>query len=621
MFGDFGGVLAEPVEDAGEGFCGAAAEVGEGVADGGWDGGDHVAFDQAAAGEAPEGLREHLLADSANAVAQFEEAMLTITEGDEDEEPPPARELVEHDASVAVTVEGVRRRIDRGDAGHSLPPSLPRGWAVSTKCVLPHSKPLAYRNGMSRTQAETAPSIPTRDRAISATLTFAVFGYALAQTLVFPALSTIQTDLGATPAVGAWIVSGFLLSSAILTPVLGALGDARGPRRVLLAALLLATLGGVAAAVAPNTILLIGARIVQGVSLGILPLSFAIVRRSISAHRQQSVSGLLAGTGGAGAGVGLVIGGALTDWLSWRALFGVGAILFALAFVAVLLVVPRDAAQPTGEPRGRFDFLGALVLAAGLVTILLGLTQGTSWGWTSPGVWALIAVGILLLLALGPIERRKTTPLVDVTELRSPGLVATHLTALLIGAISFPFYLILPLWAQAPTVQTATGLVGFGGTITLAGIILLPGALTLLAGSTLTAPVAQRTGPRAPLFVGFGLILLATLALTLWHTQIWQHVVFYALVGLGTGFVFASQPRLIAAHVPVTRTGAANGFNNIARSIGSILTTQIIAAIVAATAHDAPITDQTLTVGLLLTAALALAGILLTPLTTKGAHA
>lgn len=231
-------------------------------------------------------------------------------------------------------------------------------------------------------------------------------------------------------------------------------------------------------------------------------------------------------------------------------------------------------------------------------------------------MWLLIAVGVLILLALGPLERRRAAPLVDVTELRSPGLVATHLKALLIGAISFPFYL-LPLWAQTRTVQTATGPVGFGVTITLAGLILLPGALTLLAGSTLT----KKTAPRGPLFVGFWLILLATLALTLWHTQIWQHVVFYAVVGLGTGFVFASQPRLIATHVPVTRTGAANGFNNIARSIGSILTTQIIAAIVAATAHEAPVTDQTLTTGLVLTAALALAGILLTSLTTKGAHA
>ncbi|MBO1901920.1 MFS transporter [Leucobacter weissii] len=301
---------------------------------------------------------------------------------------------------------------------------------------------------MSRTQAETAPPIAARDSAVSAALTLAVFGYALAQTLVFPALSTIQTDLGATPAVGAWIVSGFLLSGTILSPVLGALGDTHGPRRGLLAALLLAALGGIAAMIAPSTIVLIAARIVQGVSLGILPLSFAIVRRSISPHRQQSVSGLL------------------------------------------------------------------------------------------------------------------------------------------IGAISFPFYLLLPLWAQAPTVQTDAGSVGFGGTITLAG-----------------------------------LILLATLALTLWHAQIWQHVVCYALVGLGTGFVFGSQPRLIATHVPVTRTGAANGFNSIARSIGGILATQIIAAIVAAAAHDAPITDQTLTTGLLLTAALALAGILLTPLTATGAHA
>ena len=447
---------------------------------------------------------------------------------------------------------------------------------------------------MSSSPVTTTASLPTRDRAISATLTFAVFGYALAQTLVFPALSTIQADLGASPAVGAWIVTGFLLSSAILTPVLGALGDARGPRLILLAALVLATLGGIGGAGAPNTILLIGARIVQGVSLGILPLSFAIVRRSVSEGRQQATSGLLTGTGGAGAGVGLVIGG--------------------------ILIIPRDTAPPACAPGRRFDFLGATVLAAGLVTILIGLTQDTSWGWTSPGVWVLIVVGILILLTLAPIERRRTAPLVDVTELRDPGLVATHLTALLIGAISFPFYLLLPLWAQAPTTETADGPVGFGGTIT----------------PRRAHPASRRAHPPCRQYVHESAgkedwTARSTVRRVrahpdrhprtqdLAHPNLAAHCLLRPRRARHRLRVCLPTPPHRHSRPPVTRTGAANGFNNIARSIGSILTTQIIAAI--ATAHDAPITDQTLTVGLLLTAALTLAGILLTPMAIKGAHA
>ncbi|NNG36147.1 MFS transporter [Nakamurella aerolata] len=460
----------------------------------------------------------------------------------------------------------------------------------------------------------TAPS----DRAVTGALAFAVFGYALAQTLVVPALAPIQADLRASPAIGAWVLSAFLLAGAVLSPIVGALGDGRGPRNVLVVTLGVFAVGSVAAVIAPTIEVLIAARIVQGVSLAILPLSFAVVRRVVSGARQTSAAAVLAGIGGAGAGVGLVIGGLLTDLLSWHALFGLGAILAALAGGIVLAVVPTD---PTaGRTGGHFDLLGAVMLTIGLTTILVGLTQGTSWGWTSVWVWLIVAAGLAVLVLLGLVERRRSRPLLDVAELADPGLVATHLTALLIGAVSYPFYLLLPLWAQAGD-GSAPNQVGFGGSITLAGLILLPGALTLLLGSALTTKLAARTGPRTPLVAGFGLIAVATLALAGWHQHIWQHVVCYAVVGLGTGFVFASQPRLISVHVPVRRTGAANGFNNIARSVGSILTTQITAAIVAATTSaTVPVTDATLSIGLALTAGLCLLGLVAATFTTKGAQ-
>lgn len=464
-----------------------------------------------------------------------------------------------------------------------------------------------------------ASSTTPRDGRVIGTLAFAVFGYALAQTLVVPALATIQTDLGASPAVGAWVLSAFLLSGAVLSPIVGALGDRHGPRAMLVVTLGVFAVGSVGATLAPGMGVLIAARAVQGVSLAILPLSFALVRRVLSDGRQSSAAAVLAGVGGAGAGVGLVIGGLLADLLSWRALFGLGAVLAGLAAVAVLATVPPDAA--TDKAGRRFDVLGALILTVGLSTILVGLTQGTVWGWTSTAVWLIVVGGLGVLALLGVVERRQAEPLLDLNELGNPGLVATHLTALLIGAVSYPFYLLLPLWAQAGGDGADPSQVGFGGSITLAGLILLPGALTLLMGSTLTTTVVARFGTRAPLFIGFVLILVATLGLIGWHDAVWQHIVGYALVGLGTGFVFASQPRLIGVHVPVQRTGAANGFNNIARSVGSILTTQITAAIVAATTSaSVSVTDATLTIGLMLTAALCLLGLAAAAFTTKGAQ-
>ncbi|MEU0487142.1 MFS transporter [Streptosporangium sp. NPDC006013] len=286
-------------------------------------------------------------------------------------------------------------------------------------------------------------SDPGNTRILIALVT-AVFGYSLMQTVVVPALRLLERELDTTPTWSAWILSAFLLSSAVLTPLLGRMGDLYGRRRVMTAVLVAYAAGMVGAALAQNIGQLIAARVVQGAALAVVPLSMAILREALPRGRLPFAMGLVSGIVGAGGGTGLVVGGLLADHLSWRYLFVLGALLATISLLMVLRWVPASRHTVTG----RLDLPGAALLGLSLVAVLLALTQGPSWGWTSASVLGLFALGALLFAVLLVVERGRREALVDVGELADRPMLVTHVAALLFGAGSYFFYLAMPLLAQ-----------------------------------------------------------------------------------------------------------------------------------------------------------------------------
>ncbi|WP_214410984.1 MFS transporter [Sphaerisporangium fuscum] len=410
-------------------------------------------------------------------------------------------------------------------------------------------------------------------------LVVTVFGYALMQTVVVPALKLLEVRLHTTPAASAWILTAFLLSSAVLTPLLGRLGDLYGKRRVTLAVLAVYAAGMAGAAAAQNIGQLIAARVVQGAALALVPLSMAILREALPARRLPFAMGLVSGIVGAGAGAGLIVGGLLADHLSWRYLFVLGTVLAVVGLVMAALWVPAD----QGGARGGIDLPGTALLGGSLVAVLLALAKGPSWGWSSGPVLGLLALGALLFASLMAVERTKSDALIDVAELKERPMLMTHAAAFLFGTGSYFFYLALPLYAQQR--PGATG-IGFGSSVTVAGLLMLAGMLAVIPAGMAVGRLATALGPRWPLAGGFALITAGSVLFVLAHDQKWEHVVFYAIVGAGTGLVMGSLPKLIADIVPLARTGTANGLNNIARTVGSAVGTALAAAVIASA--DAP---------------------------------
>ncbi|WP_256789774.1 MFS transporter [Frankia sp. AvcI1] len=402
-------------------------------------------------------------------------------------------------------------------------------------------------------------------------LLLAAMSFALAQTTVAPAIPDMARELDSSVSNVTWTMSGYLVAAAVLTPIIGRLGDMFGKRRMLVMSLAIFALGGVVAALAAQLPLVIVGRILQGAGGGIFPLCFGIIRDEFPVEKRSVSIGLISAVTGLGGGLGLVLGGLFVDHATYHWIFWSGAAMAALAAVGSQLLIPES---PTRVP-GRIDVVGTLLLSVGLALPLLAISQGKSWGWTSPTTLGMIIGGIVVLAGLLAFERRQAEPLIDVAILARRSVLTTNVSTLLVGFGMFGAFLLIPQLAQTPK---ASGY-GFGASATTAGLLMVPGALMMLVTGPLATVISRRFGGRAALFTGS---LLATVGLVLLAgvpgSQGALIVECIVLFG-GIGMVFAAIPNLIVDAVPAAKTGEATGVNTLLRSVGASLGSQICASI------------------------------------------
>jgi EmrB/QacA subfamily drug resistance transporter len=407
-----------------------------------------------------------------------------------------------------------------------------------------------------------------------AVLATSALAYAVSQTMVAPALPAIQKDLGTTTTGVTWVLTIYLLTASIATPVFGRLGDMFGKERVLVAVLGMFALGSLVAALSHSIGVLVAGRAIQGVGGAVFPLAFGIIRDEFPRERVAAGIGLISATFGIGGGVGLVAAGVIVDHLSYEWIFWIALIVTALAIVATVLFVPES---PIKVP-AKIDWTGAALLSVGLAALLLGISEGPRWGWTSAGVLGLFAVSGLALLVWVRWELREDEPLVDMRMMRKRAVWTTNLTALLVGFGMFGSFILIPQFVQAPE---GAGY-GFNATVTDAGLILLPATTVMLFAGPIAGWLGGRVGSRLPLLIGTLLASAAFALIAVAHEARWELYIGTALMGAGIGFAFAAMANLIVEAVDPTETGVATGMNTIMRTIGGSLGGQISATIVSA---------------------------------------
>ena len=446
-----------------------------------------------------------------------------------------------------------------------------------------------------------------------AILTLAGIAFALQQTMVIPALPALQRDLDTTTGWATWLLTGFLLTASVATPLLGKLGDQHGKERLLVIALAIFFVGCLGAAIAPNIWVLIAFRMVQGAGGAVFPLSFSIIRDEFPPEKVGIAVGVVSSVFAVGGGLGLVLSGVIVDNLSWRWLFIVGAIGVGIATLLVHRFVPESPIKT----ESRLDIPGAALLSVSLVSLLLALTEGETHGWTSPLILGLFAVCAVGLASFVIVELRVAEPMVDMRTLAYRPVLLTNVSALIVGFAMFGAFVLIPNFVETPSglPSSVASMVdyGFGASSTVAGLYLLPGALGGLFSGPLAGLLGRRYGSKWPLSLGMLLAALAITWLALRHDEPWQITVGMLVFGFGAPFAFAAMAKLIVDSVRPTETGVATGVNTVMRTIGGVIGGQVGAAILTAdTIADTSVpAESAYTTAFAMTATAAFAGAIL----------
>jgi EmrB/QacA subfamily drug resistance transporter len=387
-------------------------------------------------------------------------------------------------------------------------------------------------------------------------------------TVVAVALPNISADLGMGRQLLTWVVSGYTLAFGGLLLLGGRAADLFGPRRLVVGGLLLFTGASLAAGLAPTGWALLTGRVLQGVAAALLsPSALSLVVRIFDGAERDRALGIWSALGGAGAALGLLLGGALTAGPGWPWVFFVNVPVGLLLGLGLYRVLPRDA---VGGSPGRLDLLGAALVTAATGTLIYALLQAGDRGWASAATGVLAATAVVLYLTFLVRARRAAQPLMNLDLLaRRPVAVGT-LLVLVATALMITVFFLGSFYFQNYR--------GYNALQT--GLLFLPVALATMAGSTVAGRVLARLGPRLLGVAGLavGAIGMGVAAAVAGPTAM---VAGISLAAAGTGAVFVVASATALGQVGPSEAGIASGIVSTFHEFGAALGAAVVSSIAA----------------------------------------
>jgi EmrB/QacA subfamily drug resistance transporter len=426
--------------------------------------------------------------------------------------------------------------------------------------------------------AEAASLDHTSVRAIVAGIMLAMFLSALEQTIVAPALPTIGRALGNVELLS-WMVTGYLISTTVVTPLFGKLSDIYGRRRMMLVSIGVFILGSVACALAPSMEALIVGRVLQGVGGGgILPLAQTVIADLLSPRERPLIQSYTSAMFLAASILGPVLGGFLTDYVHWSLIFWIN---LPMGLVALILTDRALRRLPRNDRPHRLDLAGAGLMVAAALALLLALAWGgVRYPWTSPTIVGLFAASAALWVAFAWRLLHAAEPFIPLTMLAEPvvlGIAAAGFFSIgtIVGlSIFIPIYVELVL-AHSPS---ASGLV----------------LIAFMVGATIGSMVAGRLMPKleryklVPVFaMPIGVAAMILFAISPGDITLVEATLLLAVGGAGMGPMWPATTVIIQNAVPLHQLGIATGTLSFFRQLGGALVVAIFAAIVLAGVHGA----------------------------------
>jgi MFS family permease len=408
-----------------------------------------------------------------------------------------------------------------------------------------------------------------------AVLAVSAMAFSILQSLIIPALPSLEHSLHASADAVAWLLTGYLLSASVATPILGRVGDMLGKERVLVAILVVISLGTLVSAVATTFPIMLLGRVIQGAGGAVFPLAFGIIRDEFPQERIVGAIGFLSSILGIGVGLGIVLSGPIITHLDYHWLFWAPFALCVIATVATVLFVPESPIRTSG----RINVVGAVLMSGWLVAGLVAVSEGPIIGWGSPAVIGLFVLAAVLVVLWIRSENGSASPLVDMKMMRIPEVWTTNLCALLFGFGLYVMFTIVPELVETPTSDHF----GLGASVTQSGLDLLPFAAAMLIVAPFTGRLSQVFGGRRVLLSGCLFAASAYLELVLWHAHTWQVMISAGLLGIGMAQGYAAMSNLVVQAVPQSQTGIATGMNTNIRNIGSAVGAGVATSFVVST--------------------------------------
>lgn len=405
-----------------------------------------------------------------------------------------------------------------------------------------------------------SPSITNTSALLVPTLIFIALVVAVVGSLGAPLITSVATQFGVSLTTAQWTLTAPLLVGAIAMPVFGRLGAGPHRRRTILSTLAVVVVGSLLTVVPPSFGWLLTGRVAQGAGLGLTALMMGVARDHLPPDRSKGTIAILSVASTIGVGIGYPLAGLLADMAGLRAAYGLGLLITIAALVAAWSSIPDAPARRSAT----VDVLGAALLGCGLFTLLLAISQTALW-INRPALAVLLVSAAAILIGIWVRhENRSAAPLVNLALLRHP-VVAGANAIMLVGGIGM--YLLLTLVTRYVQTPAAAGY-GFGVSVFIAGLVLVPFSVLGFVGGKLVPPLLERLASATVLIIGSAAVLAALAVFALIRNQLWLPFAVMGLLGLGVGVFSAAMPATILDVTPAEETSSAMSFNQVLRSIG-----------------------------------------------------
>jgi EmrB/QacA subfamily drug resistance transporter len=405
-------------------------------------------------------------------------------------------------------------------------------------------------------------------RAVLALTGTALFMIVLDNLIVASALPSIERSLHSPLSSAEWILDAYILSFAVLILTGAALGERFGRRRVFVAGLVIFTAASAAGALAANVGQLVAARAVQGAGSAILmPLTLTLLTNAFPAEKRGTALGIWSSIAGLGVAAGPVVGGLITDALSWHWIFWINVPIGA----AAALLSPRllDESRGAREP---IDLGGLALVSGGLLGVVYATVRGNALGWLSASTLGAYAAGALLVIAFVLFELRKEHPMLPMRLFRSARFSISNATGFLLHFAMFgAFLMVIQFLVEVR-----------GESPVMSGVWTLPWTIMPFAISPIAGRIGQRTNPALPAAIGMALLGFGTIELALElnaSTSPLDMVPAMVFIGSGIGLTLPNIAALAMGSVPAADIGKASGTLSTARQVGSVVGVAVAVAV------------------------------------------